>query len=92
MTFDDILSEEIESWQGFSDIMRSEDRRLFLQMLNECREYKDAISSKGSFYSSESTLMSLIFIQQKMISELIKNSQRTSAAKNKAENNIERIE
>ncbi|CAN5544052.1 hypothetical protein BH18THE1_BH18THE1_00360 [soil metagenome] len=30
---DDILMREIESWKGFADMLYSEDRRLFLQML-----------------------------------------------------------
>ena len=40
---DDILIREIESWKGFADMLSSEDRRLFLQMLNDCHRYSNAI-------------------------------------------------
>jgi hypothetical protein len=43
---DDILIREIESWKGFADMLCSEDRRLFLQMLNDCHRYSNAINAK----------------------------------------------
>jgi hypothetical protein len=45
-------------------------------MLKEClenEEYASAFKTKGPQYSAESLFMALIFQQQKMISELIKN-------------------
>lgn len=35
---DDILIREIESWKAFADMLCSEDRRLFLQILNDRQE------------------------------------------------------
>ena len=52
---------------------------------------RNGLRTKGELYATESLLMALVFLQQKTINLLI-NSQRISAAKNKAENNIERIE
>lgn len=89
---DDILTQEIESCQDFGEIMRSGDRKLFQQMLDECHQLCEAINAKGGLYSTESLLMGLAFLQHKMIKRLLEDSQRISAAKNKAENNIERIE
>ncbi len=67
----DMLTQEIDSWQGFAEIMRSRDRELFLQMLNECYKLNEAINSKGELYSTESLLMGLVFIQHKMIRWLV---------------------
>lgn len=70
----DILNQEIESWQGFGEILRSDDRKLFQQMLNECYQLTEAINSKGELFSTESLLMALVFLQQKMINGLIRNN------------------
>jgi hypothetical protein len=68
---EDILSQEIESWKGFTDCLREEDRVLFLQMLDECYQYINSINSKGEYFSTESVLMSLVFVQHKIINWLI---------------------
>jgi|GraSoiStandDraft_58_1057296.scaffolds.fasta_scaffold699845_1 hypothetical protein len=73
-TTNDTVEEEIDSWQLFGSILRENDRKLFEQMLNECREYKNAIATRGDLFTVESLMMSLIFIQQKMIKELMKES------------------
>jgi len=87
-----ILIQEIQSWQGFGEILRKEDRKLFQQMLTECHQLSEAIIAKGELYSTESLLMGLVFLQQKMINQLLQNNQMISAAKNKAENSVESIE
>ena len=69
---DDILIREIESWKGFADMLCSADRGLFLQMLNDCNRYSNAINAKGEPFPAEALLMTLVFIQNKMISWLIK--------------------
>jgi hypothetical protein len=71
---EDILAKEIQSWSGFADALRQEDRVLFLRMLNQCYQYIDSINSKGEYYSTESLLISLIFSQHKIIDWLIKNA------------------
>jgi hypothetical protein len=70
---EDTLTQEIESWKGFADALREEDRELFLKMLEQCYQYIDSINSKGDYYSTESLLMSLVFVQHKIISWLINN-------------------
>ena len=72
--FIDILVQEIETWKGFADTLRGDDRNLFLQMLEQCYLYERAINSKGEYYSAESLLMALVFLQHKMISILINNN------------------
>jgi hypothetical protein len=45
----------------------SADRGLFLQMLNDCHRYSNAINAKGEPFPAEALLMTLVFIQHKMI-------------------------
>jgi hypothetical protein len=68
-----ILTKEIESWEGFEYALREENRILFDKMLSKCRkrEYIDCVNAKGENFSTEVLFLILIFEQQKMISELI---------------------
>lgn len=68
---DEILKEEIKMWSGFGEILRSNDRKLFFQMLNECQIFESGAAAKGSNMSTESLLMSIIFNQQKIIKNLL---------------------
>ena len=68
---EDILAQELKSWRGFADALREEDRTLFLRMLDECYQFIDSINSKGEYFSTESLLMSLVFVQHKIINWLI---------------------
>ena len=71
---EDILSEEIKSWERFEYALREESRFLFNKMLSECKENEDhirAANSKDEFFSAESLFMALILQQQKTINELI---------------------
>lgn len=70
---EDILTKEIQAWSGFADVLREEDRVLFLRMLEQCYQYSDSINSKGEYYSTESLLVSLVFVQHKIINWLINN-------------------
>jgi len=73
---DNILTQEIQSWQGFSETLRSEDRKLFLQMLNDCYQLSEAINSKGEYFSTESLIMGLVFVQHKIIHWLINHNSK----------------
>lgn len=68
---EDVLTREIESWRGFADSLRAEDRELFKIMLNDCYRYCEAVNAKGEPFPAESLLMALVFSQHKMISWLI---------------------
>lgn len=68
---EDILTQEIESWRGFADVLREEDKVLFLLMLDECYQYINAINSKGDYFATESLLVSLVFVQHKIINWLV---------------------
>ena len=68
---DDILKNGLESWNDFEYSLREKNRVLFHKMLDECKEYGNAINSKGEPFSAESLFMILILQQQKMINQLI---------------------
>ena len=68
---EDILAKEIESWRGFAESLRADDRELFKKMLSDCYRYAEAINAKGEPFPTESLLMALAFSQRKMISWLI---------------------
>lgn len=74
---EDILIREIESWRGFVDSLRAEDRELFKKMLADCYRYSEAVNSKGEPFPAESLLMTLIFSQHKMINWLISRFEGT---------------
>ena len=72
----DILTQEIQSWQGFAETLRSDDRKVFSQMLNDCYQFDEAINTKGEYFSTESLLMGLVFVQHKIINWLINGNSR----------------
>lgn len=47
-------------------------QKIFLQMLNDCHRFSNAINALGEPFPAEALLMTLVFIQHKMISWLIK--------------------
>ncbi len=67
----DILTKEIESWKGFADSLRKDDRNLFIKMLDDCFKYAAAINAKGEPFPTESLLMTLLLLQQKIVDSLI---------------------
>ena len=62
---DDLLEKEIESWRGFWETLREEDRQLFKEMLQESRKYSPSIAVKAEPFPVEPLLMSLLLEQYK---------------------------
>jgi hypothetical protein len=67
----DICKEEIESWGSYEYSLRKEDAKYFHQMLDECRQYSDAINSREGLPPTEPMIMALLLIQYKMIRKLL---------------------
>jgi hypothetical protein len=68
---ENILTNEIESWKGFADSLKSEeDKKLFLEMLEKCQKYSVAINAKGKPFPTEPLIMALLLEQHKMINWL----------------------
>jgi hypothetical protein len=66
------IMEELESWKGFGDALRAEDRELFTEMLRECYEYIPSMHAKASPFTAEALLMSVLFAQHKRIARLVR--------------------
>jgi len=64
------VMEELESWKGFGDALKAEDRELFTEMLRQCYEYIPSMHAKASPFSAEALFMSLLFIQHKTIARM----------------------
>ena len=69
---DDDIIEELESWKGFGDALRAEDRELFTEMLRECDEYIPSMHAKASPFTAEALLMSILFAQHKRIMQIVR--------------------
>ena len=46
------IMEELESWKGFGDALKAEDRELFTEMLRECYESVPSMHAKASPFSA----------------------------------------
>jgi len=68
---DEILKDEIKTWNNFGEALRLNDRKLFFQMLKGCQIFESGAAAKGSNMSTESLLVSIVFNQQKIIKNLL---------------------
>ena len=60
----DSLTKEIESWKnGFAYTLRAEDGELFVEMIEDCDKYVDAINAKGEPFTTESQLCSCFNVE-----------------------------
>ena len=67
----DICREEIELWSSYEYALRKEDGEYFHNMLDECYKYSKAIDKKDGSIPTEPMIMVLLFIQPKMIKNLL---------------------
>jgi len=75
------VRQEVESWRGFADALRAEDRVLFDEMMRRCYEYAPAMQVKASPFPSEALFMGLLFMQQKEITSLVREVERLKRVK-----------
>jgi len=73
---EDEVRQEVESWRGFAEALRAEDRELFEEMMRRCYEYAPAMHVKASPFPSEALFMGLLFMQHKSILRLTKEVER----------------
>lgn len=64
------IMEEVESWRGFGDALRGEDRELFEEMLRSAYEFIPAMHAKDSPFATEALLMGLIFAQHRKMARM----------------------
>ncbi len=70
------IIEELESWRGFGDALKAEDRELFTEMLRQCYEYIPSMHAKASPFSAEALLMSILFVQHKKIALMAREMEK----------------
>ncbi len=78
---EDEVGQEVESWRGFAEALRAEDRELFNEMMRRCYEYAPAMHVKASPFPSEALFMGLLFMQHKAILWLTKEVEKLKEAK-----------
>jgi hypothetical protein len=67
----DLLEEEIESWEGFPRTLRKEDREVWEAMMGEVREnFREAVEKSGMGLTTSPFFMALILAQQRTIKQL----------------------
>ena len=65
---EDVLTKEIEAWEGFADgLSAQEDREVFTKMLSNCYKYAKAVNAEGQPFPAEPVIMAILFSQHKMI-------------------------
>lgn len=67
------LDAEIQSWNGFLKVLRSDDREAFEQILDACRGYASAGSNATRPVLFEAMAMSIMLFQQKKLLKLEKD-------------------
>jgi len=67
-----VVESEIERLKKFRDSLRLEDRRIFEDLLNQCRLYASAASSLASPVREIPLIISILFAHHKKLTELEK--------------------
>lgn len=67
---------EIESWRPFGEALRTEDRELYRQMMQQCYEYLPSMEARAEPFPSESLFMGLIFLQHRIIEQLTRKVEK----------------
>lgn len=71
MPEDSAIAREIESWQGFSAVLRLNHREKFEKMMSEAKAYGAAFNNAQTKEPAEALIMTLIFQQQQVITKLL---------------------
>lgn len=71
-----LVQDEIKSWKGFVDALRTDDREIFVEMMNLCRQYAVEIESAERSVTAESFFMTILLAQHKMIKWLQRELQK----------------
>lgn len=75
------LDRELQRWNGFARALRKDDRNVFDQLMDICRNYASAGSNSTRPVLFEPMMMSILLYQQKLLNKLEKE---LIAARNKS--------
>ena len=67
------LDREVQRWSGFARALRKEDRVVFEQLIDICRNYASAGSNATRPVLFEAMVMSILLDQQKTLNKLKKD-------------------
>jgi hypothetical protein len=70
------IVKEIDSWRPFGEALRADDRELYRQMMQRCCEYLPSMEVKAEPFPNDSLFMGLVFLQHRMIGELVKKVEK----------------
>ncbi len=70
------VEDEIKSWKGFADALRIEDREIFKEMMNICRQYAVEIEAAERPITTEALFMTILLAQYKIIKWLQRQLQK----------------
>jgi NADH:ubiquinone oxidoreductase subunit C len=68
------LDKEVQRWSGFARALRKEDREIFEQLMDVCRNYASAGSNATRPVMFEAMVMCILVEQQKTLNRLKKDS------------------
>ncbi len=80
-----VVEGELEKLKRFGDFLRSEDKKVFDDLLNQCRLYASYASTMASPVKALPLMMSMMFGQHKRLMELEKRINSTSPGESAAE-------
>jgi len=66
------LDREVQLWSGFARALRKDDREVFDQLMDVCRNYASAGSNATRPVLFEAMVMCILLDQQKFLNRLIK--------------------
>ena len=69
------LDHEIQRWNGFARALRQDDRIVFEQLIDICKNYASAASNATRPVIFEAMAMTILLDQQKIINQLQKKLQ-----------------
>jgi hypothetical protein len=68
-----VLDREVQRWSGFARALRKEDRVVFEQLIDICRNYASAGSNATRPVLFEAMIISILLDQQKTLNKLTKD-------------------
>ena len=66
------LDREVQRWIGYARVLRQDDRKVFKQLMDICRNYASASSNATRPVLFEPMIMSIILHQQKSLNKVEK--------------------
>ena len=73
-----MLEEELKRWEGFRNALRINERTIFQDIMDKCRQHASAAGAGAFTSKTEGMFLSILFAHHKAIKELDSGIQRIS--------------